>query len=127
MSNSLIKPRSIALYALTIFSTLFMVAGANLANAAALSGSSGKISAALHAADYLRDSDARIIRVHHRRKRWRRRRGRLHIHFGFPYYGGYYYRSGYRYCRRWRRRCAYRHGWRTRMWRRCMRHYGCRY
>ncbi len=67
---------------------------------------------------------ADIIKVHHRKKRWRRHG--FHITFGAPYFYGYYdHYPRYRYCRKWRKRCAYRYGWKSWRWRKCMRRKGC--
>ncbi len=67
---------------------------------------------------------ADIIKVGHRKKRWRNRG--FHISIGTPYYYGYYdHYPRYRYCRKWRKRCAYRYGWKTWRWRKCVRYRGC--
>ncbi|MGH1350923.1 MAG: hypothetical protein ACRBBN_08955 [Methyloligellaceae bacterium] len=67
---------------------------------------------------------ADVIKVHHKKKRWRKHG--FHISIGTPYYYGYYDDfPRYRYCRKWRKRCAYRYGWKTWRWRKCMRRRAC--
>ncbi len=60
------------------------------------------------------------------RRVYRRRRRGVRIYIGPGYYSPYY-RPYYRvsYCRVVRRRCAYRYGWRTRRWYRCVRSRRC--
>ncbi len=67
-------------------------------------------------------------RKYYRSKRYRKYRRRYYTPFYYyPYYDGYYGYSTYGYCKKWRRICARRHGWRTHKWRRCVRHHGCNY
>lgn len=61
-------------------------------------------------------------RVH--RRRFYRRRPRVRIYLGYPYYYGRYYRRGGR-CTYWRRRCAANWGYGNSNFYGCLRYYGC--
>ncbi len=111
------KIRKAAICAFSFLAIIFAAGGANTVSAASVQLAIQGTTASGHTVE------ANLINVHHRRGR---RGPRFSLHIGTPYYYGYYpYYSHRRYCRKIRRKCGWRHGWRSHRWYRCVRYRGC--